>query len=103
MKIDPREHTDKPLWCVYGPRDFPTMFVFEVYYNPYSVTDSDSHIIWGYGINKNNDKYTSFGQGFEGWVKKQAKQGYKVKFFDKQKDALTYIAKLTCGVKKEKS
>ena len=61
---------DVPLWCVYGPDCFPTMFCFKL--RSWTSDNIDfQHLngiyIWGYSIYRGEPGFRTLGLNFENW------------------------------------
>lgn len=83
---NPHEYLDKPLWCVYGPDCFPTVFCFKLHDSgQYGIT------IWGYSVWKRQPGFRTLGQNLLKWDEKTNKP----KYFTKQEDATAYLVKIT--------
>lgn len=90
--IDPKEAPlCTPLWCVYGPDCFPTIFCCMI-----NEPVGGGRAIWGYSVYKRAPGFRTLGQmvgptQYSGdWVKE-----HDAKFFLTQDEALDYIKQLT--------
>lgn len=85
--IDPNDpqYLDTPLWCVYGPDCFPTMFACRI------NNASGRPAIWGYSVYKRSPGYRTLGREVRGgWVEE-----HNAKFFTSQDNAIDYLRELT--------
>jgi len=85
-EIDPAEHLDTPLWVVYGPDCFPTMFCCKVLNHP-----TCGLVIWGYSVYRRQPGFRTLGQSLQVWRDDHEKP----KFFARQDNALLHLAKIT--------
>lgn len=86
-EIDPAKHLDTPLWAVYGPDCFPTMFCCKVLNHP-----TCGLTIWGYSIYRREPGFRTLGQSLQVW---RDDEGKRAKFFARQDDALMHLSKIT--------
>jgi hypothetical protein len=84
--VEPTEHLDTPLWVVYGPDCFPTMFCCKVLNHP-----TCGLVIWGYSVYRRQPGFRTLGQGLQAWLEAHEKP----KFFARQDGALQHLAKIT--------
>lgn len=92
-QIDPFDpaNYDKPLWCIYGPDCFPSIFCCKVLYRPsYGNTGP---CIWGYSVYRREPGFRTLGKRLGDWLQEQADKG-KVRFFDDHEVAIKYLAEL---------
>lgn len=91
--INPAEHFDTPLWCVYGPDCNPMFICCKVVNQPtYGPT------IWGYSVYKNTPGFRTIGQTIKGYFEDMEKRfGWdpNPQFFLNQEAALDYLRLLT--------
>ena len=73
MVIDPfeKEYRDIPLWCVYGPSCFPTIFCCKIV--DYTMKDSSMPIqaIWGFSIYGGIPGFRTLGGDLYDWINQQ--------------------------------
>jgi hypothetical protein len=84
--IDPwdSQYHYRPIWCVYGPDSFPTVFCCQLTHSCGSLN------VWGYSVYRRSPGFRTVGRELAGWV---AEKG--AVFFAEQSGALAHIAKLT--------
>lgn len=79
------EHYEKPLWCVYGPNNFPTLICCKITKHPqHGLT------IWGYSVWEGEPGFRTLGKRLDTWANE-----HDMVFFDDQDLALNYLKKLT--------
>jgi hypothetical protein len=83
-EVDPLEHQDKPLWCVYGPDCFPHIICCKIN----SVTGSAA--IWGYSVWKGTPGFRTLGIDLDSWNERYD----NIKYFNDKSLALKFIDKL---------
>lgn len=86
LEVDWREHIDKPLWCIYGVECFAHFFCCKITHG-YKGPN-----IWGFSVYKRQSGFRTLGVNAEKWI---AEQGYPVRFFANQADALEWLAAKT--------
>lgn len=79
------EYFDVPLWAVYGPDCFPTMFCCKVLDH-----DTCGLTLWGYSIYRRQPGFRTLGVDLREWTAEN-----KAKFFARQDDALAHLGKIT--------
>jgi hypothetical protein len=85
--IDPRkgEYRDRPLWCVYGPECFPTMFCCSINLHP-----TCGLTIWGYSVYQGEPGFRTLGRKLDKWA-----EDAEAVFFAEQAHALEHMARIT--------
>lgn len=82
---------DVPLWGVYGPDCFPTVFACKVKFYPdgYMGSSLKAHrAVWGWSVYRRKGAYRTLGSGQE-WADK-----HDLWLFTSRQDAFDYIASL---------
>jgi len=74
-----------PLWCVYGPDCFSTMFCCMI-----NEVPGYGRNIWGYSIHKRSPGFRTLGRSVDDWM-----QDKNAKFFLTQDEAIQCMIALT--------
>lgn len=82
-------YTDRPLWCVYGPSCFPTLFCCKIKLQDIDISEFD-YCIWGYSVYKRKPGFRTLGRAVKPWAKQN-----DAKFFLDQEDALAFLQKIS--------
>lgn len=90
--IDPNvAPLNTPLWCVYGPNCFPTVFCCMI-----NEPNGGGRAIWGYSVYKRSPGFRTLGQMVGdskycgNWIEENS-----AKFFLTQDEAFDYLKQLT--------
>lgn len=80
-------HRDKPLWCIYGPDCFPTLFCCKILNHPeFGLT------IWGYSVYRGEPGFRTLGRNLSGWMRDMLNMySTKVTFYETLDDALAVL------------
>ena len=81
---DPQYH-GRPLWCVYGPDCFPTLFCCKV-----TMGYDRSLNIWGYSVYRRQAGFRTLGLEVTAWAAKS-----DAVFFSEHSAAIAHITELT--------
>lgn len=84
--VDPTEHLNTPLWCVYGSNAFPSIICCKILKDP-----KYGFIIWGYSVWKRQPGFRTLGTNIQAFCDPRENP----KFFLDQEDALDYLRKMT--------
>lgn len=88
-EIDPTKTLlETPMWVVYGPSCFPTLFCCMVN-NPQRA----GLTIWGYSVWKRQPGFRTLGVNLQEW--RDRPEVKPARFFATQDDALQYLGKIT--------
>lgn len=92
-EIDPYNpaNFDKPLWCVYGPECFPTLFCCKILYLP--SYGPIGPCVWGYSVYRRQPGFRTLGQSLKNWLANE--HTGKAHFFEYQECAMEYLRQLT--------
>jgi hypothetical protein len=94
LDIKNKEFRDKPIWCVYGPECFPTIFCCKIVEFRNGLVSELN--IWGYSVYEGSPGFRTLGRSLKEWSGDvKCRYGTDPIFFDQQADALTYLAKIT--------
>lgn len=92
--VNPRDHFDQPMWCVYGPDCFPTLICCKVVEGPSGYGPT----ILGYSIYRRKPGFRTIGQNLDKYFSDMQKTyGWdpNPQFFVEQPMALEYLRILT--------
>lgn len=84
-KLPPEIIEAKALWCVYGPKCFPSMICCKV------NESAHGQIIWGFSIYKRSPGFRTLGITVETFGNKHE----IFEFFNDHDEAIAYLRKLT--------
>lgn len=73
----------EPIWCVYGPESFPTVFLCKILDHP-----SVGRVVWGFSIYRRAKGFRTLGTGRE-WAERNG-----ARFFLTKESAFSYIEQL---------
>lgn len=95
--VDPRSLIGKALWCIDGPKCFPTLFCCKIKISLVSArSGSRLPCIWGYSVNSYGPGFRTLGRELGDWMRERRKQfGRSPAFYANQEDALAVIKKMT--------
>jgi hypothetical protein len=84
--IDPTnpEFHYRPIWCVYGPDCFPTLFCCKINARNGELT------VWGYSVYRRSPGFRTLGVELTKWADERV-----AAFFAEHEAALAHLAKLT--------
>jgi hypothetical protein len=94
IDISREEFINKPIWCVYGPDCFPTLFCCKILkFRQKHITEL---VIWGYSIYEGKPGFRTLGATLNNWIEEN-KNRYESEtlFFARQDEALAYLEKIT--------
>lgn len=83
------EFHNRPLWCVYGPQCFPTMFCCKILHHPQGCLT-----IWGYSVYRRQPGFRTLGRDLSEWA-----ADHEAVFFAEQIHALQFLANITTPAK----
>jgi hypothetical protein len=84
----PVMHVDVPLWCIYGPKSFPTTICCMIKRG--GADQRSTLILWGYSIYRNTPGFRTLGVELGRWSSDNDPT-----FFTDQDKAMEYLRLLT--------
>ena len=85
-QVDPHDVAlrNQPLWCVFGPESFPTLFCCVIRENV------GAPVIWGYSVYRRKPGFRTLGQELDAWLAER--KGDNPLFFASLSEALLILA-----------
>jgi hypothetical protein len=90
--IDPFDagHQDQPIYCVYGPECFPTVFCCTI------IIREPRPAIWGYSVYEGEPSFRTLGRDLHLWIKERTEADETApKFLKNQDDAFSFLRAIT--------